>query len=115
MTAPVRPLTGDILVPRDRDLDLAWQRGADGIDLYFDAFGTDTGGKTFTETTCRFDSAKGNATLPREVLAEFGAASSVGIYTANHRLERIGAFETELMVATTVFFPDNRVVALKFE
>lgn len=103
--------TGTVRIPRDRDLSLSWTRGAPSVDLYFDAFAGTHG------VACRFDSTTGHATIPRDLLAAFPSKTQARLFTLAYARAKIGAFDTEFDISTTVFFPlpDQHAVSAEFE
>ena len=115
LTVPREPAGADMVVSRSQDLQLVWDRGAPDIDFYFEALKVGAGMGVLA--TCRFDSAMGSAVVSKEVMADFDSASFVRVYTAHHMRTRIGIFDTEVIILTSVHYPppDSRVVSLKFE
>lgn len=119
LTQPSISAGAPVLLPHDRDVEMTWERGADGIDLFFEAVESSGSGPEYQQTlaNCRFDSSSGHATLPKEVLTAFSAGSSARLFTLAFRRTRIGIFETEVRVLTSVYFPppSDRAVELEFE
>lgn len=114
LTEPATTM-GKLVLSRSKDTELAWARGRIGVDLYINAV-THTE-KMMTSTTCRFDSTKGRAILPKEAIADFDSESFIRMYTVNHLRMQIGVFDTEISVLTSVHEPstDSRAVSLAFD
>lgn len=103
LVEPPPEATGEarVYASGDADTELAFTRGAEGVELWVQGF-TRTGSSE-TEVVCQFPSLAGRAKIPRAIAAELPTDSEIDVYTAAATQTTVRGLSTRVDLVGQVF------------